>query len=181
MYSYNQYQLTLSHTHRIQESSVIAIQTWRKFSWAIQLSYRILVSFLAHMLEMLQLFPISSVQSCPTLCDPMNCSTPGLPVHHQLLEFTQTRVSIELVMPSSHLIFCRPLFLLPPIPPSIRIHSGNFHKPLVFVKFPWMTIYSVVNIVLFVITLLEFKLQLQHPTVWPWESHLLCLFQFPYL
>ena len=42
--------------------------------------------------------PISSVQfssvtqSCPTLCDPMNCSTPGLPVHHQLPEFTQTHV-----------------------------------------------------------------------------------------
>ena len=31
-------------------------------------------------------------QSCPTLCDPMNCSTPGLPVYHQLLEFTQTHV-----------------------------------------------------------------------------------------
>ena len=42
--------------------------------------------------------PISSVQfnsvaqSCPTLCDPMNPSTPGLPVHHQLSEFTQTHV-----------------------------------------------------------------------------------------
>ena len=41
------------------------------------------------------IFPIavqfsSVAQSCPTLCDPMNCSTPGLPVHHQLLEFTQT-------------------------------------------------------------------------------------------
>ena len=42
--------------------------------------------------------PISSVQfssvsqSCPTLCDPMNCSIPGLPVHHQLPEFTQTHV-----------------------------------------------------------------------------------------
>ena len=34
----------------------------------------------------------SVAQSCPTLCDPMNCSTPGLPVHHQLLEFTQTHV-----------------------------------------------------------------------------------------
>ena len=34
----------------------------------------------------------SVVQSCPTLCDPMNRSTPGLPVHHQLLEFTQTHV-----------------------------------------------------------------------------------------
>ena len=34
----------------------------------------------------------SVTQSCPTLCDPKNCSTPGLPVHHQLLEFTQTHV-----------------------------------------------------------------------------------------
>ena len=34
----------------------------------------------------------SVTQSCPTLCDPMDCSTPGLPVHHQLLEFTQTHV-----------------------------------------------------------------------------------------
>ena len=34
----------------------------------------------------------SVTQSCPTLCDPMNCSTPGLPVHHQLLEFTQTHI-----------------------------------------------------------------------------------------
>ena len=34
----------------------------------------------------------SVAQSCPTLCDPMNCSTPGLSIHHQLLEFTQSRV-----------------------------------------------------------------------------------------
>ena len=34
----------------------------------------------------------SVAQLCPTLCDPMNCSMPGLPVHHQLLEFTQTHV-----------------------------------------------------------------------------------------
>ena len=43
----------------------------------------------------------SAAQSCPTLCDPMNRTTPGLPVHHQLPEFTQL-MSIELVMPSSH-------------------------------------------------------------------------------
>ena len=41
----------------------------------------------------LYILQFSSVaQSCPTLCDPMDCSTPGLPVHHQLLEFTQTHV-----------------------------------------------------------------------------------------
>ena len=66
----------------------------------------------------------SVVQSCPTLCDPMDCSTPGLPVHHQLLEFTQTQ-SIESVMPSSHLILCCPLFLLPSIFPSIRVFSSE--------------------------------------------------------
>ena len=35
---------------------------------------------------------ISVAQSCPTLCDPMNCSMPGIPVHHQLLELTKTHV-----------------------------------------------------------------------------------------
>ena len=39
------------------------------------------------------LLQFSSVaESCPTLCDPMNCSKPGLPVHHQLSEFTQTHI-----------------------------------------------------------------------------------------
>ena len=70
-------------------------------------------------------FQFSSVaQSCPTLCDPMNCSTPGLPVHHQLPDSLKL-TSIELVMPSSHLILCRPLLLLPPIPPSIRVFSNE--------------------------------------------------------
>ena len=62
----------------------------------------------------------SVVQSCPSICNPMNHSTPGLPVHHQLPEFTQTHVH-QLVMPSSHLILCRPHLLLPPIPPSISL------------------------------------------------------------
>ena len=69
----------------------------------------------------------SVTQSCLTPWDPMNRSTPGLPVHHQLPEFTRI-TSIELVMPSSHLILCRPLFLLPPIPPSIRVFSNLIKK-----------------------------------------------------
>ena len=66
----------------------------------------------------------SLTQSCPTLCDSMNCSMPGLPVHHQLPEFTQTHVH-RVLMPSSHLILSRPLLLLPPIPPSIRVFSNG--------------------------------------------------------
>ena len=54
----------------------------------------------------------------------MNRSMPCLPVHHQLPEFTQTHV-IGSVMPSSHIILCRPLFLLPPIPPSIIVFSNE--------------------------------------------------------
>ena len=63
-------------------------------------------------------------QSCPTLCDPMNCIMPGLPVHHQLPESPKP-MSIELVMPSNHLILWCPLLLLPSIFPSIRIFSNE--------------------------------------------------------
>ena len=66
-------------------------------------------------------FQFSSVaQLCPTLCNPVNHSMPSLPVHHQLLEFTRL-MSIESVMPSSHLILCRPVLLLP----SIRVFSNE--------------------------------------------------------
>ena len=67
----------------------------------------------------------AATQSCLTVCDPMNCSTPGLPVHHPLPESTQTHVSIELVMPSNHLSLCLPLLLLPSIFASIRVSSNE--------------------------------------------------------
>ena len=66
----------------------------------------------------------SVAQSCPTLCDPMNRSTPGFPVHHQLLEFTQTyihRVS-DAIQPSHPLSSPSPPA---PIPPSIRVFSNE--------------------------------------------------------
>ena len=66
----------------------------------------------------------SVAQSCLTLCDPVDCSTPGFPVHHQLPELTQL-MSIELVMPSSHFILCRSLLLLSSIFPSTRVFSNE--------------------------------------------------------
>jgi len=66
----------------------------------------------------------SVAQSCLILCNPMDCSTPGFPVYHQLLELAQI-MSIESVMPSNHLIFCRPLLLPPSILPSIRVFSNE--------------------------------------------------------
>ena len=59
-----------------------------------------------------------------TLCESKNRSTPGLPVHHQLPDFPKL-MFIESVMPSSPLILCCPLLLLPPIPPSIRVFSNE--------------------------------------------------------
>ena len=54
------------------------------------------------------------------LCDPMDCSTPGFSVHHQFQSLLKL-ISIKLVMPSNHLIICRPLLLQPSIFPSIRV------------------------------------------------------------
>ena len=68
-------------------------------------------------------YSVQFSQSCLTLCNPKNCSTPGLPVHHWLPEFTQTH--IHWVFDAiRHLILCRPL-LLPSIPPSIRVFSNE--------------------------------------------------------
>ena len=60
-----------------------------------------------------------------TLCNPMNCSTPSFSVLHYLLEFAQIHV-VELVIPSSHLILCHSLLLLPSTFPSIRGYSVNW-------------------------------------------------------
>ena len=80
--------------------------------------------FVAVISVFLYIIQFSSVaQSCPTLRDPMNRSTPGL----QSITSSRSSLrltSIESVMPSSHLILCRPL-LLPRIPPSIRVFSNE--------------------------------------------------------
>ena len=77
--------------------------------------------------ERASLIPVqfsSDPQSCPTVCEPMDCSTPGS------LSITNpwsllTLMSIESMMPSNHLILCRPLFLLPSIFPNIRVFSNE--------------------------------------------------------
>ena len=84
----------------------------------------------------------SVAQSCLTLCDPMNRSMPGPSVHHQLLEFTQTHVHWvgDAIQP---FILCRPLLLLPPIPPSIRVFSN---ESTLFMRWPkyWSFSFSII-------------------------------------
>ena len=84
----------------------------------------------------------SVAQSCPTLCDPMNRSTPGLPVHH-LSRSSLRLTAIESVMPSSHLIFGHPLLLLPPIPPSIRVVSNESTLHMRWPKY-WIFSFSII-------------------------------------
>ena len=72
----------------------------------------------------------------------MNCSTPGLPVHHQLPEFTQTHVH-QVSDAIQHLILCRPLLLLPPIPPSIRVFSNESTLPMRWPKY-WNFSFSII-------------------------------------
>ena len=61
------------------------------------------------------------IQSCPTHCDLVNCSTPGFTISQNLLKL----MSIESVMSSNYLILCRPLLLLPSVFPSIRVFSNE--------------------------------------------------------
>ena len=87
-------------------------------------------TFIAFIMRQIMVFLLSTphlcsclvIKSCPTLCDPMDCSTPGLPVlhHESLLKL----MSIELVMSSHHLVLCHLLLLLPSIFPSIRVFSN---------------------------------------------------------
>ena len=86
---------------------------------------------------------LSSVaQSCPTLCNPMNCSTPGLPVHHHLPEFTQIHIH-RVGDTISHLILCCPLLLLPPIPPNIRIFPSESTLRMRWPKY-WSFSFSII-------------------------------------
>ena len=85
----------------------------------------------------------SVTQLCLTLGDSMGCSTPGLPVHHQLPEFTQTHVHrvSDAIQPSHPL---SSLLLLPPIPPSIRIFSNESTLCMRWPKY-WSFSFSIIS------------------------------------
>ena len=119
----------------------------------------------------------SVAQSCLTLCDPMDCSMPGLPVHHQLPDLLRL-IPIQLVMPSNHLTLCHPPLLLPSAFPSIRIFSNesvlrirwpkywsfsfsispsNEHSGLISFRTDWLDILAVQG---------NLKSLLQHHSLW---------------
>ena len=84
----------------------------------------------------------SLAKLCPTLCDPMDCSTPGFPVFHYLPEFGQTHVQVKLGMPSNHLILCHLLLLLPSAFPSISVFSNELALHIRWPKY-WSSSFSI--------------------------------------
>ena len=108
----------------------------------------------------------SVTQSCLTLCNPMDCSTLGLPVHHQLPSLLK-HISIESVMLSNHLILCHPILLPPSIFLSIRVFSNesvlhirwpkywslsfsispsNEHSGMIYFRMDWLDLLAVQGI-----------------------------------
>ena len=84
----------------------------------------------------------SVTHRCQTLCDPMNCSTPtSLSITNS--QSSLRLMSIESVMPSSHLILCHPLLILPPIPPSIRVFSNESTLHMRWPKY-WSFSFSII-------------------------------------
>ena len=83
----------------------------------------------------------SVTQSCTTLCDPMGCSTPGFPVDHQLLEFTQIHVHSVGDIISPFIVY-RPILLLPSMFPSISVFSN---KSTLHIRWPkyWSISFSI--------------------------------------
>ena len=92
---------------------ILSVRCWKICYTVFDQSFKILQ-------DSVQFSPVA--QSYPTLCNSMDCSTPDLPVHHQLWSLLKL-MAIESMMPSNHLILCRPLLLLPSIFPSIRVFS----------------------------------------------------------
>ena len=103
------------------------------------------LSILWHCLSLVLFLTVqfSSVpQLCPTLCNPMNCSTPGLPIYQQLLEFTQTHVHpvSDAIQPSYPLSSPS---LPAPIPPSIRVCSNESTLRMRWPKY-WSVSFSII-------------------------------------
>ena len=99
----------------------------RNTSWAI--SFASLAWVLVHPLFPPPVQLSSATQSCPTLCNLMDCSTPGFPIHHQLPKLAQTHVHRV----GDAIILCRPLLLLPSVFPSIRVFSN---ESLLLIRWP---------------------------------------------
>ena len=110
------YSCTLSFLPPRRSEKVLSLQMCG-LSWAAAVGHRYGTDNHSYQFSLV-------AQSCLTICNPMDCSTLALPVHHQLSELTQTHVH-RVSEPSNHLILCCPFLLLPSIFPRIRVFSDE--------------------------------------------------------
>ena len=118
------YHLLIIYHLSIHYPSIYLLSTYHFFTYYLSIICVCLSIHLSMYLS-IHIYLLSSVQfSHSVMSDSLNRGMPGLPVHHQLKAFIQTHVH-QVVMPSNHLIVCRPLLLLPSIFPSIRVFSSE--------------------------------------------------------
>ena len=111
----------------LREDTVMVETFFKKnyFPWKISHRYKSRESDIVNShVPLIQLQFSSVIQSRPLLCNPMDCSTLGFPVYHQLPEIVKF-MSIRLAMPSNHFILCHPHLLLSSIFPSIRVFCSK--------------------------------------------------------
>ena len=118
----------------------ITINKWKKSVWKV--TYCIIATIWHSGKSKLSDQIRSVTQSCPTLCNPTNCSTPGFPVHHQLPEFTETHVQpvSDAIQPSHPLSSPSPLA---PNPSSIRVFSNESTLRMRWPKY-WSFSFSII-------------------------------------
>ena len=114
---YKKKQLTFLHVYAENNCNLLIF-----FHFHLDLRHPSVLHKITHLTYSYQFSSVA--QSCPTLC------TPWIAAHQTSLSITNSRSSLKLmstesVVPSSHLILCRPLLLLPPIPPSIGVFSSE--------------------------------------------------------
>ena len=128
--------ITVANKHPLILRTVMQLpplSCWRKvthFSWGCQLPpWHACINQIR-----------SVAQSCPTLCDPMNCSTPGLPVHHQLLEITQTHVhqvsdAIQPCINSPPILYLFKFLQLRLFDTNIHVHISCYDDLVLYYRF----------------------------------------------
>ena len=120
-----------------------SLRNWESLATIYHLEYFWIMSLgRAASTDLFSSLQFSSVaQSCLTLCNPLDCSTSGLLVHHQIPELLKL-ISTESVMASNHFILCHPLLLLPSIFPSISIFSNEL---VLHIRWPKYWSFSIIS------------------------------------
>ena len=131
--------LTIWQSFQVLRGVLLNNQISTLLLWLFDMNYSSFPRLVTYSTSSIQFSSVT--QSCLTLCDPMNHSMPGFPVHHQLPEFTQTHVHcVRDAIQTSHPL--PPLLLLPSIFPTIRIFSNESALHIRWLKY-WSVSFNI--------------------------------------